>query len=416
MQTNPAGPQFCHRPIPIRLLNWIGSILDRLGISLANRSEDSLMAAACRRTGLPDWGDESFREPLRVLLKSYRKDGMINFVGWFMIHELLIMHLSNRLHIQKELKRHPEILQESIRKPLFIISLPRTGTTLLQRLLSLEPSNRSLLYWEAINPAPPPEPQTHETDPRIAEAEKKLLALNKMAPSYASIHPMHAKGAEECIILLANSFSFPSFHLFAKNTQYTEWLRGQNMVPIYLYYRRQLQLLQSRYPTGRWILKAPLHMHYIDTLLEIFPDACVVQIHRDPLKVIPSVCSLVANLRGIYSDHMNPYLIGQEFLSELKIMAEKSSVARDAADPDRFYDIHYKDLVQDPAGTVRRIYKHFGYEFDSRFEERMHEYLSANPQDKHGVHHYSLEQFGLDRDMVNRSFAAYCERFGIIQE
>ncbi len=415
-RTGLAAHQVPQHSLSIRLLNRLGSVLEQVGISLANRSEDSLMAAARRKTSLSDWGDESFRIPLQVLLESYRKDAKLNITGWLEIHELLIRSLSNRLRIQDELKRHPGILQEQIRRPLFIVSLPRTGTSLLQALLSQDTSNRSLLFWEAISPSPPPEPHTRETDPRIAKAEKVLQKRHRKWPGTDLIHKTHAKGSHECFPLFLNSFSFIFFHVGANITRYSEWIREQDMVPVYQYYHQQLQLLQSHFPTDRWLLKMPWHMYYLDILLTVFPDSCAVQTHRDLTKVIPSICSLVTTVRRQHSDYVDSQAVGQEFFREIEIMTESSTRARDTIDSNRFFDVLYKDIVKDPIGTVRQIYKHFGYEYDSRFEDRMHKWLAANPQHKHGVHRYSLEQFGLNADMVNRHFAKYCDQFQISPE
>ncbi len=379
-------------------------------------SVESMMAEACNMTGLSDWGEESFREPLGVLLDSYRKDSNLSDSGWTMIQQKLIQLLSNRLQIQDEIKHHPEILQEEIPRPLFIVSMGRTGTTLLQNLLSQDPVNRSLLYWEATAIVPPPEPSTRDSDPRIAAAENILQTIYEIAPDLAAIHTFGAKLPEECIALLVNSFISPAFKLDAKITQYDEWLKVQDMVPSYRYYRQQLQLLQSRYPTERWVLKAPLHMYSMKALMTVFPDACVVQNHRDINKVAPSSCSLLAAIRRICSDCVDEKLTGREFLDDWEGMINHGMQVRDELGSSQFFDVHYKELMQDPTGTVRRIYDYFGYPFDESFEERMREHLAGSPKDKHGAHQYSSEQFGLDPDEVNRRFAKYCERFGIIPE
>lgn len=412
----PTTHQVFRPPAPIRLFNSLGRVFERCGVSPANRSEESLMAAACRRTGLSDWGDDSFRIPLRILLESYRKDAKLKLFGWIIIHESLIGKLVNRLRIQNELKRHPEILQEPIRQPLFIVSLPRTGTTLLQNLLSQDRTNRSLLFWELMSPAPSPQPQTRDTDPRIAKAEKMLWFFHKLMPEWAIMHPMNAKTPEECFPLLENSFVSFSFIHYGLLTRYQKWIEGQDMVPPYRYYRQQLQLLQSRFPRKRWVLKAPLHMFCLDALLTVFPDACVVQTHRDPLKVIPSACSLIDILQRAYCDHVDLDLYSHKRLDFLTSMMEHYTHVRDSVDSARFFDVQYKDLVQDPVSTVHRIYEYFGYKFDVRLEERMRAWLTANPQNKHGIHRYSLEQFGLNPDMVNRRFATYCKRFRILTE
>lgn len=371
------------------------------------------MAAASRKTGLSDWGDESFRIPFQILLESYRKDARLNFVGWLLLHRDLIKYLSNRLLIREELKRHPEILQKPVHRPLFIVSLPRTGTTLLQELLAHDPSNRSLLFWEAHRPSPSPDPHTRETDPRIKEAEKDLRYMHAMAPGYASMHLSLARGPHECIPLLSNSFASSSFYAFANLPRYAEWLREQDMLPTYLYYRQQLQILQWRCPGDRWLLKSPVHLYSLDELLAVFPDACIVQTHRDPLSIVPSGCSILSTIQGIRSDHVDPVHLSREWLRDMEFTMERVTKARDSADSARFFDVYYKDIVQDPIETVRHIYEHFRYDFTDRFEQGMCKWLAANPQHKHGVHRYSLEQFGLNKDIVNRYFAKYCERFHI---
>jgi len=403
-------------PAPVYLFNRLGRAFERLGLSPANRSEESLMAAARRRTGLSDWGDDSFREPLGILLESLRKDARLNLLGWIIIHESLTKNLVNRLLIQDELKRHPEILQVPIERPLFIVSMPRTGTTLLQNLLSQDQTNRSLLFWELMSPAPSPEPRTRDIDPRIAKAEKILWLSHKLMPEWATMHPMDAKTPEECFPLLENSFVSYSFAFYGVLPRYLKWIEEQDMVPPYRYYRQQLQLLQFRFPQKRWVLKAPLHMLCLDALLSVFPDACVVQTHRDPLKVIPSACSLVDILQRVICDRVDVDFYAPKWLDFLTSMVEHYSHVRDSADSARFFDVHYKDLVQDPLGTVRRVYEHFGYGYEARFEERMREWLAANPQNKHGTHRYCLEQFGMNPDMVNSRFATYCERFKISPE
>ncbi len=405
--------QFYYRPPHIRLVNLVGRLLERLGISPANWSEDSLMAAACKNTGLSDWGDESIREPLRVLLESFRKDAKLNSVGWFAVYKTLTRHLSNRLRIQDEVKRHPEILKQEIHKPLFIVSFPRTGTTLLHRLLAQDPANRSLRCWEALCPVPPPDPQTDEVDPRIAATGEELEKFYKIAPNFHAIHSVGAKEQEECFFLFMNTFTSSDFQVYGEIPTYYKWFIKQDLVPAYIFYRRQLQLLQWRYPTSRWILKAPSHMYGLDALFTVFPDACVLQIHRHPFRTVPSKCSLLANIYGVFSDNLDLSVIGRDYLRHCEILTEKNIKVRDTVDSAQFFDIDYKDLVQDLAGSVRRIYEYFGKQYDAGFEERIRRYIAANPKDKHGVHRYSLEQFGLNREMVNRSFAAYCKRFGI---
>lgn len=381
--------------------------------SKVDRSEESLMAEASKITGLTDWGAEGFRTPLKVLLESYKNDAKLHINGWKMIYGKLIKNLCNRLLIQEELKRHPEIIEERIHKPLYIIGMPRTGTTLLYELLSEDPANRTLLFWEALSPAPPTEQRTYESDPRIKEAEENLRRLYEAAPHFAEMHMFRAKGPQECYPLFENTFMFPTFYVFDHLAQYSEWLKGQDMLPAYLYYRMQLQLLQLTYPTDRWLLKGPQHMHYINELKTVLPDACLIQTHRDPLKVIPSFCSVMATVRKINTDHVDLALVGEECLREMKTITERSRKARDSLDSTRFLDVYYRDLMQDPMGTVRRIYEYFGYKWNSSFEERVRHRLAENPKYKYGIHHYSIKKFGLDKDTIARQFSIYYEQFQV---
>ncbi len=404
------------QPLGIRMLNRAGGALEQLGLSLANKSEESLMADACKKTGLSDWGDESFRVPFRKLLESFRADANMTYTGWLVTHSNISRILCSRLYIQDELNRHPEILQQEIHRPLFIISMPRTGTTLLHHLLSADSSNRSPLFWEMIHTAPPASAERCKTDPRIAEAEKLVQKLYKIIPDMKYKHSIKADSPEECRYLIDKSFTSLAFTSNNHLPMYFEWLDKQDMIPAYQYHRIQLQILQSGYTTERWVLKTPYHLYAMKALLTVYPDACVVQTHRDPCKSLPSLISLMHDVRSLTSEHVDVAGLSREILKNIKKRLDRYLKDRNSYDPARFIDIHYKDLVQDPIGTVRNMYEHFGYKYEDRFEERMRKWLAENSQHKHGVHRYSLEQFGLDQNTVESYFTDYCERFGISPE
>ena len=403
------------RRFSIRLLNSFGRILERTGWSPANRSEDSLIAAAARRAGASEWGHELFREGFHVLLESFRKDANLHFTGWLGIHYLLISHLSNHFGIQHELKQHPQILEEKIRRPLIITGLPRTGTTLLHRLLCTDPAHRWLAYWEAVRPVPPPTRMARDADPRIAEAARILESISRQRPDMYSAHAMNPHYPEECVILFYNTFTAFGFELFARLDQYSQWLARQDITPTYQDYRQQLQLLQNQKRGERWVLKAPVHIAALDALLAVFPDACIVQTHRDLLKVLPSSQSFVHKWRSIYSDQIinhEPQTSSYRLINRIG----RCMRVRDSVNSAPFYDVHYTDLVADPINTVRGIYNYFDFKFDDVFESNMRAWLINNPKGKHGKHSYSLEQFGLDRAQVSKEFADYTARFGILPE
>lgn len=390
----------------IRLMNWMENALDKV-------DPDDLIEAACQKTGLSDLGDKNFREPLKILLKSYKEDARLTTFGWMFVHHQLIHILSNRLLIRDELKRHPEILDEQIPQPLFIISLPRTGTTLLQRLLSQDPFNRSLLFYETYTAR---RPQADGTDPRITAAENFLKIQHEMMRSYIKIHPMYPKAAEEPTQLERNNLKSFTFYIRNYVPQYYEWFNKQNMTETFSFFRQQLQILQFGVPISRWVLKSPGFMLNIKEIFTVFPDACMVQTHRDPCKFLPSVCNLQATVRKATSDDVDPFSVAQECFRDMQNLLGSGLAARETLDRGQVYDIHYQELVENPIGAVRRIYNHFGYEFDKGFEKRMREWLGRNPKGKEGKHHYSLEQFDLDKAVVKRSFSEYCERFDIPDE
>jgi len=408
-------PTFEHpyRPKWLRFVNWAGNTLRQAGVPLANFSEESLLSTAQRQTGLFDWGDESFRVSLRILLKSLDKEANLNFVGQYLLRESCIHLLVNRLRIQDTLKRHPEILQVPIRRPLFITGLPRTGSTLLHNLLSQDPSSRSLSLWELNSPSPPPDIQTRESDPRIEAAEKLVKRYNYLAPELATAHSLNPNGPEECNSLFEHDFLSLLFELRANVPRYSQWYEAHDMLAPYRYYRQQLQLLAWRCPGNHWVLKAPAHLFSLDALITVFPDACIIQTHRDPLQVLPSISSLFAIARGVYTDQVDLTGLGEYCLNRWAKGIERGMQIRNAADSAQFYDVKYNTLVKDPIGTVHRIYEYFGYEFSPRMGENIHRWITENPQNKHGVHRYSLEQFGLDPTVVNRRFAQYRERFNV---
>lgn len=299
--------------------------------------------------------------------------------------------------------------------------LPRTGTTLLHNLLSQDPANRTLRLWEILNPSPPPELQNRDSDPRIEKANNSVVRLNSLAPRLASAHYLHPTRPEECNSLFEHDFVSIIFELHANIPTYSKWLESQNMLSNYRYYRKQLQLLSWRCPAvgagsledNRWVLKAPAYLLFLDALLAVFPDACIVQNHREPLQVLPSLCSLSAMMRGLNTDRVDLFALGNYWLNRFVNGALRGMQVRENANPAQFYDLHYQDLLKDPIGAVRQIYQYFGYPFSELHESNMKQWLAENPQHKHGIHRYSLEQFGLEPNLVKERFAQYRHKFNL---
>jgi hypothetical protein len=406
-------------PLPVRLLPRVGTQLERVGAFRNLLSADSIAQQAEKNTGLSDWGDEDFSTPLELLTRPDTDELRITFFGKCNLRRELVRCLSNRLRIREEIKRHPEILSETVSRPLFIVGLPRTGSTLLQRLLSLDPHCRPLLYWETLQPAPGPDPRTHGSDPRIEIAKREMKRARRLFPEpvYAATHFADVTQPEECWLLLQNTLMVPGpFSAMANVPEYLAWQQEQDLGSAYAFYRLQLQILQRNFPPAHWVLKASDHLPNLGALLSTFPDACVVHLHRDPKDVVPSCANItIQSLRMTNSlDHdvvaELPQLLMDDFLRDI----ERAVAVRERSDPSRFLDVHYGDLVRNSSGVIRRIYEYFGYSFDGQFEASIIKWLDENPKGKHGTHRYSLEQFGLTPEMVDDFFSDYREEFGVV--
>ena len=378
--------------------------------------EARLIDMARRRTGLDDLGTDEFREPLVVLLDSLEREARLTPLGRYFARGQIVSSLENRLKLRADLRDHPDIASEEIRRPLYVVGLPRTGTTLLQNLLALDPANRSLLHWEAARPSPPPERATYETDVRISAAERTVRLLDYLAPDARALHAVGPRVPTECVTLLANSFASLEIPTIHEVPEYLRWCLSADMRPHYAYYHSQLQHLQWHCSGERWLLKSPAHLFWIDVLLETFPDACIVQTHRDPLKAIGSYCSLAAVLHSIGSDSVDLRSIGETWAAAWAEGLDRAMAVRERVAGGAFFDSHYDEFLANPPVMVRRIYEHFELPFPHGFDERMRRYLQQHPQHASGVHRYSLEQFGMNPAVESSRFERYRRRFGVRAE
>jgi hypothetical protein len=412
-----AAASVCVRTL-VRGFNIVGGTLERLGAPVARFEPAAMIAAAHAQTGLTDFGGDEFRDPLRRLLESYDTEAHFTAVGRLAAWNDAVALLANRLRLVEDRRRHPAIAHEVIRRPLFILGLPRTGSTLLHHLLGQDPRSRVLEAWEVMCPSPPPEWSSYATDPRIGQAERQLRWLDRLAPDFKAIHPLGARLALECIAVMSHSFLSSRFHTTYHVPSYQEWLERQDLRPAYELHRRVLQHLQWRAPAERWVLKAPSHLHSLDALYSTYPDAVVVQTHRDPLVVLASVASLTAVLQGAFTARLDLEEIGHEVTRRWANGLERAMhLRRSGRVPrDRFFDVHYHDLLADPIAVIRRIYARFEMPFIDEAEHRMRAHLSRNPRSKNGAHRYSLATFGLAPADLTDRFKAYREHFGVQPE
>lgn len=406
-----------HRTMAMRVANRVGAVVSHRSRALRLEPEH-LLGVARRHTGLHDFGSDEFHEPLAVLLAALEHDAALSPLGRYFARGQVVSSLTNRLLLEQLWSERPEVLDRPVVKPLVVMGLPRTGTTLLQHLLAEDRDNQVLLGWEAAKPVLEPGPvlpsrsRADAIDPRIRASQRGMQLLDYVAPDARALHPVDAELPTECVTLFNNSFASLELATINWVPRYLDWCLSAPMGAHYAYFARQLRTLTAS-GHQRWVLKSPAHLFWVDELLAEFPDACIVQTHRDPAEVVSSFCSLSSVFIGIGSDRVNPPAIGRRWLdvwAEGLARAQRSRSARRGA---RFVDVRYPELVADPLGSVRAIYDAFGIELTAGAEARMRAYLARHPQHRRGVHSYSLEQFDLASGAVAERFAAYRARYHV---
>lgn len=404
------------RPRAVRALNAGWRALSRVGIGRVSLDEDSLVAAARRSSGLRDFGDDSFREPLRRMLASLEDEARLHPLGRITMRQTLIRSLATRLRMQQLRELHPEIERIPVASPVFIVGLQRTGTTLLHRLLDREPSLRALLSWEALSPAPPAAPvRPGGRDPRMRTAEFAERALRTLAPEFFAIHPVEAHAPEEDVLLMDLSFLSPTVDATLRAPSYSAWFWETDQTPAYETLKRAIQLLLWQRP-GRYLGKTPHHLHQLDRLLDVFPDAKIVQTHRDPVRVAASYCSMMCHGRLVFSDEVDPREVGRQLCDGMVSGVTSAMQVRDRRGGESFLDVSYADVIDDPIGQVRRILDFLSIEPSAATLDEMRRWIDRNPKDKHGAHRYRLEDFGIDPTQLAKDFAPYRARYQIPEE
>jgi hypothetical protein len=417
-----------HRTVAARLFNLLGRALARCGLEVSVSEQRVLKAArrlarlggwqsgglaGLKEAGRLDWSDE-LPVPVKLLLEDVESDRALTPLGRLVMRVWIAGILATRKRLEALEERQPEIFEQPVRRPVFIIGFSRTGTSLLYNLLAQDPRARVPRLWEVLAPLPPPERDPPKRDRRVKGAERMVKTLYRMAPDLKVMHDYDPRGPEEDLPLLSNALLSVLFAGFLDARTYTAWyhgLRQEDAVPAYEEYRGQLQALQWRYRGEHWVLKTTSHQFFLEALVTVFPDAWLVQTHRDPLASIPSLCSLHAISRGVAADSVDLGEIGAGAVRGFVEASRRCIAARAALGESRFVDIGYETLVHDPVGVVRDLYERLGFPYDSSYEARMDAWLAGHPRHRHGVHRYSLEQFGLDAETVQRETAFYRERF-----
>jgi hypothetical protein len=373
--------------------------------------EDELHSAASRATGLHDFGNDEYKEGLRVLLRAFDTEPQLTQLGWQFAYGLFVGTLSARLHTQKGWTQRPLSTLAPVRKPLVISGIPRTGTTALHKLLSMDPQFQGLEHWLTETPMVRPPRETWENLPAYRASVANLDAFFNIMPEMRTAHDMVAGEVDECLEILRQSFVSNRFPSGAYIPSYDSWFLAQNEEPSYRRYADVVRLIGADQRDKRWLLKNPGHIAAVNALFSVFPDACVVHTHRDPVKAIPSLCSTLHMARRMFEgDAARSELIGARECAYWRKALDETQVARESR-PDQFFDMDHRRFVADPLGAVRDLYSHFGLQLSATTEQAMREWVSASPTSRHGEHRYDGGRFGITESEILSAFRDYRAQF-----
>jgi hypothetical protein len=377
---------------------------------------DKLMAQAVAATGHDDFGPPDFRDGLGVYCASLSSEAGLNDLGTAAIAGTIVASLANRLRVVDWANHHAGVHDERIDAPIVVIGMFRAGTTLLSYLFDQDPGNRALLGWEAADTVPPPTPETHRQGPRIDAAREKAALLDQINPAARVVHHEEPDGPTEDIAVMAQDFKSLSWEAISNVPSYDEWLLAVDQTSAYRYHRLVLQTLQSQGVRGRWTLKSPHHAIALDALVDVYPDARLVLLHRDPTVLCASVCSLIRTLSSTFTDVDHTAYIAGHWTALLQESIARIEGFRAAHPGHPICDVLYADLVRDPAATLGTIYRAVGLEVGPSTLDAVAAYVRDHPRGEFGAHRYDLADFGLDADRLRTEFADYTRRYGVPEE
>lgn len=371
---------------------------------------DDLLDAARTRTGLTEFGDEWFVEPLEILVGSLNTEAKLSGLGLELTRRRLAALLADRLRLRELQRAHPEILRTEVAVAAEICGLPRTGSTLLHRLLAASPRLTSTLSWETSYPLPFPD-EGPDAAERKRRAQERARLFLQMSPEFAAIHTIEWDGPEEDVILVDRSFMSMSFDSFYWVPTYGKWLRSADQTHAYRELREWLQVLQWQDPAraGRaWVLKSPHHLTAVDTVLDTFDGCKIVMTHRSPAQAVPSYASMVTSMAAQYSDDVDPVAIGQ-YWSERFTETLRGFASVRQRRPERFVDVRFTTMLSDPLGQACRVLGEIGLVPNDDDLRSFESYLARNREQRHGKHSYTAADFGLSAAALERDFAFYEE-------
>jgi hypothetical protein len=372
-----------------------------------------LLAHACKETGLEDFGSDEFGEGLDVYCESVFSEAKLNEVGVMAVQGNIVANLVNRLRVVDWAARHPDVAAERIDAPLIVIGMFRAGTTHLSNLLDQDLRTRSLLRWEAGDSVPPPTPANFRSGPRVDAVRASAAVLDQLNPMMSAVHHEEADGPTECIAVMSQDFKSLSWEAISNVPTYGRWLLDVDQRSAYEYHRLVLQVLQSGGVRGRWALKSPHHAIGLDALTAVYPDARLVLLHRDPVELCASVCSLINTLSGTFSDADHRAYIAEHWTAMLEISIARIDAFRAAHPEHAILDVQYDDLVASPVETVAQIYAAFDERLSDEAGAAIGAYVAANRKGKFGAHRYDIADFGLDEAELRERFGPYVARYDV---
>jgi hypothetical protein len=399
-------------PLLLTAFNAVGEWPTRALVSL---DSGSVLAAARKRTGLGNFGDERFLEPLEVLLNALRTEAPLSAFGRLVARHFIVQLLESRLRMEELYRLHPEIEDEKIERPIIVAGLPRTGTTHLFNLMSQDASLRWIPYWESIEPFPDPsdKPGRDGRDPRIARGAKTLQFLEKIMPLFIAMHEFTVEGPHEELQLLAMDFSSVLFESSWHIPSYADWYKRTDRTDSYAYLKRCLKALQFLRPKERWLLKTPEHLINLQALVTEFPDATFVQTHRDPVRITASLAIMIAYGSRMQQRGADVEEVARYWSARTEDFLRAGVDDRDLLPESQVIDVHFKDFMADMKGTVRRVFDCAGHPYTDATDRAIDRFLAENPKGKHGLVDYRLEDLGIDPEERREALAFYRERFGV---
>ena len=373
---------------------------------------NEILDQAKSETGLSDLGEPLFFEGLNRLIDSINNEANLNEIG-IQAQPIRIQGLlTNRLRFEEDLKKFPEILNQEIIAPIVIVGLPRTGSTMTHRLLASDPNHTAMLWWEGRYPALLPGEKRGDIETRMELGKAEVDAVVAASPEALDIHPWDYKGADEEILLLEHNFLSTVPESFMALPSYSEWIEEQDHTLAYEDLKKFIQYLQWQNPgreKKRWVLKSPHHLGFIDKMISVFPDAKIIQTHRDPIKTVPSFCSMCANLFEPLTTNFDKVFIGKHWSNKLT-RALNHCMNISEQHPNNFLDLEFLNMIKDPIDEMKKIYEFIGESFGEKTEVAMEAWREENKHEM-GAHKYSLEEYDLTESQINVNFAKYQQKY-----